>query len=276
MSKLEIKYEIFDITKLVKSVDIIVDQYQIIKTLKKANKKASYIIGNTKGELFFLKVKLRDFSTDSEIIVYKKMKNLDGDGINKILSIYQTQKLLLVISEFIDGTCFDDALTMTSLQRELFDDNLQNIFNKLVETVQQLQSIDIIHCDIKPSNLIFKINGSDMLPVLIDYDLSKNFTSQQNLCNVPKFYGTLNFCSPEAKSGIINRKTDVWNLGLLFYLFIFNIHFDESEEIDINYELIASYVGKHKKIVDLLKDMLISDCVHRISIDDLARKQIFL
>lgn len=281
MSKIEIKYEMFDITKLVNSVNIINDNYQIIKTLKKTNKKASYILEDNKKKLFFLKAKLRDFTTENEISVYKKIKNLNNDGINTIITIHQTQKLLLIISEYIDGFCIDDRLEMSDSEFQLFDNNLLNIFNKLVNTVYQLHLIGIIHCDIKPSNVLFKNINNSLIPILIDYDLSKIFNSRQNLCTVSKYYGTFDFCSPEAKEGIINKKTDVWNLGLLFYLFIFkkfincnlnNLLDDSSDELIINYNLMSSYEGKHKRIVNLLNDMLTIKSVNRISIEELIKK----
>lgn len=291
----EIKYEISDITKLVNSVDIIFNNYKMIDTLKKNNRKGSYILEDKNKKLVFLKAKLKDFVYKTEIDVYKILKTINSEYINKILGIYQTPKLLLVFFEYIDGICFDDLfqssqsfqlfepfksivyydnINVNLFKRDikLFDDNLDKIFKKLIIAIKTLYLAGIIHSDIKPSNIILKKNNNDMVPILIDFDLSKLCNDKQIWHIVPKFYGTIFYRSPETSFGKINSKSDVWNLGMLFYLFIFKNNILLSEQntnVEINYDMIESYTGKHKKIVNLLKNMLTVNIIERISINDL-------
>lgn len=260
----EIKYEFFNITKLVQSIDLM-NNFVICKVIKTTNKKASYIVESSSGVKFFLKAKLINFVNENDINIYKLIKNKPRDGINKIVAIYKTKKFLLVLSEYIDGIDMSQiykTIKSTYSIREHFMNSLQNIFHKLVSSIYHLHSIGIYHCDISPSNIMVKNIGNDYFPVLIDYDLSK--TSQISFI-VAKHYGTIGFISPECEIGIIHKTTDVWNLGVVFYIFIFDKGFDPA---DLSYN-IRSYTGQHKKIVSLLEKMLNSDPYCRITIEEL-------
>lgn len=269
MNKTEIIYEFSDITKFVKSIDLINNNYNIVSVIKKTNKKATYILEDKIKRLFFLKAKLKDFMSENELSVYKIIKKFPYDGVNKVIAIYQTKRFVLILTEYINGIHISDTNVWNDEHEDLIDFNLYEIFCKLIYSVCHLHSIGVLHCDIKPSNIILKIVDFKFVPILIDYDLSRTFDN--NIINVCKFYGTIKFCSPEAKNGIIHKTTDVWNIALLFYLFIFRKEIGE-ENNKINNELIKKYDGKHKKIVTLLSDMLVETYTDRITIEELVQK----
>ena len=276
--KTSIKYEYFDITKMVQSIDIIEKNFNIVKLLKKTNKKASYIVENNAGVKFFLKAKLKDFVSENEIYIYKKIKDNPHPNINKVISLYQTDKFILILNEYIDGFYMTDSpnlhynkftwcATCTDINSNIIeefdtkvDSNIDKIFNQLIKATVHLHSLGIIHCDIKPSNVMITQN---MTAILIDYDLAKKFDHAQNILLVPKFYGTKGFISPETAKGLIYKNSDIWNLGMLFYLYIFRnsteqLFFYDNDEntTSINNKLIEHYDGKYKNIINAICDML--------------------
>jgi serine/threonine protein kinase len=83
------------------------------------------------------------------------------------------------------------------------------------QTVEFLHSELIIHCDIKPSNLLV-----DMGTVtFIDFGLSVS----AHLYEIPEgFRGTLEYAAPEVlKEGRTTVKVDAWGLGVVYAELVF-------------------------------------------------------
>lgn len=75
----------------------------------------------------------------------------------------------------------------------------------------------IIHRDIKPHNIFLKKNG---LIKIGDLGLSIQFNNKRELDKKNEIAGTINYMSPEMKTGKYDEKTDIYSLGMTFYQFI--------------------------------------------------------
>lgn len=85
---------------------------------------------------------------------------------------------------------------------------------KVADAVQCLHNSGIVHCDIKPANILLSEAGE---PMLADFELAAS-----PITDSVAFRGTLAFMSPEQKAGgagALGPLTDVYGLGaVLFYL----------------------------------------------------------
>ncbi len=88
----------------------------------------------------------------------------------------------------------------------------------IADAIQSLHAQDVIHLDIKPSNILFRTSGE---AVLIDYGLAHH-------CKLPDLmqeefrlpYGTAPYMAPEQLMGIrSDPRSDVFALGALMYFF---------------------------------------------------------
>ncbi len=265
-TSMKIRCEYDDISVFVETLDIFEKKdYIIIKKIKSSGRKASYIVKNKVGEKFFFKAKLKDFMNDNEILVYKNIKKYPHQNINKIISILQTDKMILVISEYLDG--FDMS---QGKYYEYYDDDIMKIFIESLHGLQHLHLHEIIHGDIKPANIMIipykqkhdlhafrtlsngshegieiknlcrlKSDSVKYMPIIIDFDLSRLSADKY----VNKSSGSKGFVPPEVHRGIISTKSDIWSLGMTFYYFIFRdkikcnkvTEIIEDEYIDISF-----------------------------------------
>jgi serine/threonine protein kinase len=257
----KLKYEFSNITRLVKSLNMMNSNYSILKTVHTTNKKGSYVITNATGKKFFLKAKLKDFVSKNELEIYKKIKKYSHKNINKINAIYETSSFILVISEFLEGFDMSD-----SRYAKIYENDLNNIFVQSLDGLFHLHSIGISHCDIKPANIMINTSSKTYFPVIIDFDLARFIDD----CIVNKSYGSTGFISPEVHCGQINSKTDEWSLAMSFYLHIFKDilskkdfrEIETSEYSDVsfmNVSFLKDYTGKYRQLVSEIAKMLNTD-----------------
>ncbi len=88
------------------------------------------------------------------------------------------------------------------------------IVAEIADALSYAHQSNIIHGDIKPSNIILSNEG---IPMIVDFGLSKDFKQLVS----PKdneFTGTLVYAAPEQiRENIANEKTDIWALGVTLY-----------------------------------------------------------
>ena len=83
----------------------------------------------------------------------------------------------------------------------------------------------IVHCDLKPENLLLETNvsssdlgGKTKFKVkLIDFGTSQKFEGDTKLT---ERYGTPYYIAPEVLKKNYNEKCDIWSLGVILYILL--------------------------------------------------------
>jgi serine/threonine protein kinase len=238
---LKLKYESYDFNILLNNIDIIGTKYTILYNIKTDNKKAVYLVNNIMNDnKYILKIKLKDFVNEDEINIYKSIKNNNHPNILQIIGLYNTSNLLLIISEYIENSL---TLNLCNLSYNIISD----LFLQSVKGLNYLHSLNIIHGDISPYNILIKNNSA----TIIDFDLSK--TINNNRCS--KNYGTENFIAPECNNNIITYKSDIWALGKCFYVCFKDI--------------INENMNKKKSLHNIIKKMMNNNSIDRPELNDI-------
>lgn len=99
------------------------------------------------------------------------------------------------------------------------------VFLFILRALLFLESIGIVHRDIKPENFVVVSDTSFPTKLnikLIDFGTVKQLDIKQSRLQTNSIGGTLAYIPPEAFSGVIHKKSDVWSLGIMVYRLIYN------------------------------------------------------
>ncbi|MBE9119610.1 AAA family ATPase [Tychonema sp. LEGE 07199] len=143
------------------------------------------------------------------------LKNLNFPGTVKLYKLEKYNHVPVLILEDFGGISLKKFLTNNQLELQQF---LQ-IAIKLAETLGQLHEHHIIHKDLKPSNIIVKIETGDVK--IADFAIASLLPGENPALHHPNLLeGTLAYMSPE-QTGRMNRaidyRTDFYSLGITFY-----------------------------------------------------------
>jgi len=143
---------------------------------------------------------------------------LHHHNIIKTLSYFEDIDKICIVQEYAH---FGDLYYYKkSFEHERIPEKIaaSQFIYQLIEAIIYMHSKNIIHCDIKPENVLVTNNGT---PKLCDFGLSIDKTMNIN------YYmhrgGTLDFMAPELINFkyIYNEKIDVWAMGCLTYELIY-------------------------------------------------------
>lgn len=118
---------------------------------------------------------------------------------------------------------------------EIRDSQILSIFHNILQGGQSIHSKGLIHLDLKPDNILF---NSKMKPIISDFGVSQ-YLNNHGYTEDPIM--PLFLKSPESakylltgNSNIESQQTDIYQLGILFYLMLNNQTFDSFKTEIIN------------------------------------------
>jgi serine/threonine protein kinase len=101
--------------------------------------------------------------------------------------------------------------------------NLNSVMNQLLGALNNLYYRGILHCDIKPENILVTIVNKDVQVYLADFGLSIQLPCEVGYRNIYKnIQGTPLFKAPEllVENHYYTEKIDIWSLGLTLLEYI--------------------------------------------------------
>ena len=160
--------------------------------------------------------------------------------------------------------CIDNRRFTTEAQ-------VKKIFYRIVQGVQHLHHINIVHRDIKDENIL--IRTEDDTVEIIDFGSSAYVKEGKKF---DKFCGTGGYAAPEVLSGqkYDGPPQDIWSLGILLYTMIYGSNpfrtLDQIITSEVKFPVIVSS-GSH----DLMCRMLNRDFKKRPNIDEVIQHSWF-
>ena len=140
---------------------------------------------------------------------------------------------------------------------------------KLFSACNHMHAQGVVHRDIKPENIMMTKQGELKL---IDFGLSQRQNKKQN--DVNSIAGTPYYMAPEVLEGRFDSKSDIWSLGVIFYVFMCGyLPFQGDTRNEVFYKIVNgkyhfnhnefNYCSKESK--DLIEKLLEVDPLKRFT-----------
>lgn len=117
-----------------------------------------------------------------------------------------------IIMEYVEGMTLKEYIKKNG---KLSVEESVKIAINIAEGLEQAHAMGIVHCDIKPHNIMITPTG--MIKVT-DFGIARAINSSETLMYTTSVMGSAHYLSPEQASGKpINGATDMYSLGVVLY-----------------------------------------------------------
>jgi serine/threonine protein kinase len=166
-------------------------------------------INNTKVAIKIIKLKPGvTINTNNEIVNLKKINSLDFDStyIVKMLDYFEEEGYLCIALELLHKTLYRFLLEIKGMS--LQDTAVYGY--QLFKALQFLQNQNIIHCDLKPENIMFRTHDKKFIKI-VDFGSSCEVGN-----NIYKFVQSRFYRSPEVTLRLdYGLPIDIWSAGCI-------------------------------------------------------------
>ena len=143
-------------------------------------------------------------------------------NIIQIYNIHEEDKHLSLVMEYFNSK------TLTQFQKEACPTLLQklDLLRQLSAGLAAAHNNGVIHCDLKPSNIL--VNEQGQLKIA-DFGIARLMPSETNIdplkSNQPAEYGCLFYMSPEQiKQQTVDYRSDIFSFGIIAYQLMVGSH----------------------------------------------------
>lgn len=138
------------------------------------------------------------------------LENIDNPGVIKAYEVLQFDHRIGYTMEYFEGKDLSRVIS----RRKLDEDEVESIFNQLLDIVAALHMKGIFHRDLKLENILYSSQG---IVKLTDFGLVRQ-SGGQSLTPNGILLGTAQYFPPEyIRKGLFNSRSEVYTLGLIFH-----------------------------------------------------------
>ena len=246
-------------------------EYTILKKIGKGAFGEVYSAVTPDGREIALKISLLTeksrLSLTDEITILKHIKCSHPNATCYIDSFTNSDNIFIV-TELINGELSKYDIVSLPLQDKL------EICKQISIGCQYLNSLGILHLDIKPTNII--ITKFPLRAVIIDVGLSCFIIKSEPACDTNySFRGSLLFVSPEMFQKLpLTSATDIYSLGYLFIYYITNgrtrmdyMTFNDTMKTDLmkTFKMLITNQLLYKSLLEKIKLDLLKYTSHKIT-----------
>ncbi len=237
------------------------NKYKIIKPLGKGTYGTVFLVEDEIKNKYAMKTinylnETLMNSAINEILILKKLKS------KYIIEIYDYIITELTIDIIMEYTPYGDLEKFINNNNNKIDEIIINRFiYQINEAIKELHINNIIHCDIKPSNILIFKNFTFKLADMGGCHITSNINEK-----IFKYNGTLSYMSPEMfNNNGYDYNCDYWAFGCTIYeLLIKDKLFSSTNYFDLYNEICNKSINLNNKNInniykDLLKNIFIND-----------------
>lgn len=141
----------------------------------------------------------------------EKIGQLEHPDILPFLEFGEGEGLLYAVTPFVTTGALEDLLRRVGGKFSAMQ--ALPIMQQLCSAVQYAHNRDVIHGNIKPTNIFVAADGRMLLS---DFGIARGYDdSQQSLTRVG--WGSAEYAAPEQSLGVLKRASDIYSLGVLLF-----------------------------------------------------------
>ena len=183
--------------------DVLASEYNEVDLLKKSEETKIVLFAHKESGKKIVYIE----SSNRNDHIFRALLNRTSPFLPQILEVCSCEEKVVILESFVDGVSLEEKI-----KDELPDkkDAIKYILN-ICEALKFLHSLNIIHRDIKPQNIII---DNDDQAVLIDLQAARNITDKKKTDTIN--LGTVGYAAPE-QYGLHQSipPTDIYALGVL-------------------------------------------------------------
>lgn len=148
----------------------------------------------------------------------REVRNMAGVPGGQVAHVYHTGVLPdgrpFFTMEYLEGGRIDE---FCNRRRKTIEERLLAVAT-VCDAVQRLHERTLVHCDIKPGNIVVTEDSGAMVPKLVDFGLASLLSDQHSAAR--SACGTLPYMPPEqldSRGGDPERRWDIYALGVTLY-----------------------------------------------------------
>ena len=169
----------------------------------------------------FNKAKNNEDNKNKIIYETNLMKRLNHPSIVKILEMFDTDKYLLIIMEYING---GNLYSFVKKRRKLTEKTAKFLFYQIIQGIKYMHSRGVVHRDIKLENILIDLNNNVKI---CDFGIGK-FQSNPSTTSswiLHEQCGTPMYIAPEIllstkEHGYEAFPVDLWSSGIALYIML--------------------------------------------------------
>nr|XP_024216188.1 serine/threonine-protein kinase D3 [Halyomorpha halys] len=160
------------------------------------------------------------------------LQNLSHQGVVNLERMFETPDRIFVIMEKLKGDMLE--MILSSERGRLSERITKFLITQILVALKHLHSKNIVHCDLKPENVLLSSNSDFPQVKLCDFGFARIIGEKSFRRSV---VGTPAYLAPEVlRNKGYNRSLDMWSVGVIVYVSLSGT-FPFNEDEDINEQI---------------------------------------